>query len=272
MVPILLALAACGPGESAPGASEVRTGVVAGLRLAGEEPEGVAPGFDLDGHASDTRDELSCFQQDFLAPDGRTGIDNQLARLLPLIDLAGQGAVEALVQGAINEGRLLLLFELEERADGRTDLTLLRGEDVPLIGTDGRLLAGQTLALAAEPELGRFEDVRREGEVIIAGPMDLRLPVVVFSILYDLQLEGAFVRFELGEDGALHGGVIGGGARVAQLLEFVRIAGEQANADLLGLLGGSIQDSADLDVDLETGECNKVSLSATFDAVPAFIF
>jgi hypothetical protein len=235
------------------------------------EKDGVAAGFNLDGAVSDFLDDRSCRQQDFVDPSGVPGIDNQLARLLPLVDIAGEGAVEALVQTSIDEGTLLLIFDREEHADGTIDLTVRRGADVPLLGTDGHLLAGQTLALDEQPLLGSFKGARIEGGMFDAGPFEIRLPVIVFNTLYDLTLPNARVRFRIAEDGSLLEGVLGGGAPLPQILGFVRTADERVGGDIEGLLGGSIRDEADLQPD-ENGACTLLSMAVLFEAVPVFVF
>ena len=84
----LLALAAlplltgCSGGEepdpdpkptSACGKGPTQAAVITMLGFTAEEPEGVAPGFDIDGRASDTTDEASCGKQDYTGPDGMPG-------------------------------------------------------------------------------------------------------------------------------------------------------------------------------------------------------
>lgn len=262
-----LVLAACGGEEIA--APEPKTAVVQAMRLAKEEPNGVSAGFNLDGVASDTSDEGSCRQPDFVDPSGVPGIDNQLARLLPIVDLAGQGALEALLQGAINEGRLLVFFELYESEPGKIDVYARRGDDVPLLGTDGRILSGQTLALHEESELGAALGARVEGDQIIAGPFPLRLPVIVFSTLYDLKVQEAMVRFKVTPEGDLVDGVIGGGVLLTDLMDLVAIA-EERGAGVMDVLVPVLNGQADMA--FQNGACTKISLAATFNAVPAFVF
>lgn len=247
------------------------TSVMQTMALGREEPEGVAPGFDLDAAASDTRDSRSCNKADFVDSEGRRGIDNQLATFIPLLQLTGDGAVEGLVQTAINEGRLLMIFDVERKTDGSIKLVAYRGEDSPLLGTDNRILAGQTLALHAEqPVLGETENGFHENGVITAGPFDVSFPIVVFMILYELKLKNAYVRFTLTEDGYLENGVLGGAATMEQLMDFLRTADARAGGDFVSLIGPGLMDSADLDkVD---GKCTSMSLGVTFQGAPAFMF
>lgn len=261
---------ACGGGE-APAIVARHQAVIQTLALARADAAGVSSGFDLDGAASDSLDSRSCHHADFVDPEGRPGIDNQLAVLLPLIDLLGEGAVGALLQQAINEGRLLLLLTVEEDSEGGAQLRFERGEDVPLLGTDGLLLPGQTLALQAEPLLGEARAWPSAEQVFEAGPFALRIPVVIFNNLYALDLIKAHVRFVRTPEGALEGGVIGGGVSVEQMFAIAETAGREARVDIIGSFGGDLRDMADLEHDA-SGACGAMSMAATFHAVPAFIF
>ena len=72
-----------------------------------EESPGVSDGFDLDGVDSQGPEESTCYTVDSVDPEGRTGIDNQLAYIwTDLEGLVGE-ASKGLIQGAINEGRFL---------------------------------------------------------------------------------------------------------------------------------------------------------------------
>jgi hypothetical protein len=261
--------AACGSEELGP--SERSAAVMQSLALGREEPEGVAPGFNLDAANSDERDSRSCGKKDFADSEGRAGVDNQLATFIPLLQLTGDGAVEGLVQTAINEGRLLVIFDVDRKADGSISLTVYRGEDTPLLGTDGRILAGQTLGLqAAQPILGETELGFHENGVVEAGPFDISFPIVVFMILYELKLSNAYVRFNVMEDGSFENGVLGGVATMEQLMDFLRTADTRAGGDFVSLIGPGLQDAADM-VKVD-GTCTGMSMGVTFRATPAFMF
>ena len=255
------------PGETTSNAAVFRS-----LVIGREDPKGVAPGFDLDGYTSNVSDERGCRIDDFMSPDGREGVDNQFAVLMPLLDVAAEGALDAFIQDAISEGRLLIIPELETHPDGTMDLTLWRGEDTPLLGADGELLEGQTLSLHEAPLLGRFEGAEMdENGVVSAGPFDLRLLIIVFNLLYVVDLHDAQIEFRLMENGRLDSGMVGGSVTVEQLLEIAAQAAERANLDFIEILNGSIDQFADTARDAE-GKCHSLSVGASFDAVPAFIF
>jgi hypothetical protein len=228
-------------------------------------------GLDLDGVDSDGRDSRSCFKTDYVSPTGEVGIDNQLATLIPLVDLTGEGALQGLVQNAVNEGRLLVFLELVEMESGAVTLAVRRGDDKPLLGTDGFVLSGQTLALHAESELGRAAGGQMAGTVVTTEPFALEMPIVVFSLLYLLELPDARMRFEVTEDGRFTNGVIAGSADIEQLLGIVKQAA-MFGGDFETLLNDAIRDSADLNRDMATGKCKSLSVGINFDAVPAYVF
>jgi len=267
----LCGMVACGPAENEP--VEVIASshaVINNFNIEGASIEGITSGFNLDGLVSDDHDGRGCYQEDFVNQKGETGIDNALAKLLPLIDIAGEGALQGLLQQAVNEGRLLLVFKMEERTDGAYNIELLRGDDVPMLGTDGLLLSGQTLSLHSDSELGSFEGANNEGNVILAGPMKMHLPVVVFNILYELDLENAWIEFEVTEDGMMKNGRLGGSVTLEQVMSLAKVASMRTHG-LEDLLAGGIQDAADLDRQAD-GKCGSLSMAVTFGGLPAFIF
>ena len=248
----------------------VSTTVVRKLNFERERPGGVSQGFNLDGFVSGSNDGRSCFQEDFVGPDGEEGVDNQLATLLPLIDLAGEDAFQGLVQNAIDEGRLLMIMEVSETEPGQHHLRVRRGDDVPLLGTDGAILAGQTLALDVESPLLGETSASWTGESLEAGPFALRIPVVVFSQLYEVEMPSARLRFAYAEDGTVTGGLVGGGLPIPQLIQILDTAGN-FGPEFEELFGDAVRESGDLVRDAD-GNCTGMSAAITLDAVPAFVW
>ncbi len=268
-LPLLSAalLSACG--EEA--LVERDTSIVQRLGLARELEPGVSVGFDLDAYVSDSLDSRSCNKEDFVDPGGVRGIDNQIARLMPLVDLAGQGAVDALVQAAIGEGRLLMFVSVERRPDSDTvDVLFERGEGQPLVGGDGLLLEGQTLARHTVPDLGHTVATPQPDGTLFMGPFALQLPIVVFNFFFEFSIPDAYARLTPRPEGG-YDAVLGGSATVDQILGIVRTA-DSGGTKLQGLLGDGIRDVADLQRDRTTGSCTAMSLAATFRTVPAFQF
>lgn len=268
MVPfLLLSLAACGGEEMMPG--PLRSSVFKSLTFEREE-RGVSVGMNLDGYVSGSNDDRACNKEDFVAPTGDEGVDNQLATLLPLIDLVGENAVQEILQIAIDEGRLLLVTDVAIAEDGTATVDVLRGQDVPLLGTDGRILGGQTLAISDEAPLGQSVGALVDEDTLLTEPFTLRLPVVVFTQLYEVTLEEAVLRIELDEAGHVKSGLIAGGIPIAELVDVLETAANFGQ-DFADLFGEAVRESGDL-ARTKDGECLNMSASVSFEAVPTFKF
>ena len=255
-----------------PGSPPPQVMAIDTLSFTREGPTGIAPGFDLDGQNSPEGDEASCGKGDFTSPEGVEGIDNQLAMLTPLFDLVGLGAVEDLVQRAIEDGGLLIMFELDGVDDLENDpevtFSLNIGSGTPLLGTDGLLLSGQTFNESDEQPPAFFPNARIENGVLHAGPGDTRLPIVVFGVSYELNVKGGFIRAELTYDGGLVDGVMGGAIPMDDLWAIAVIADQEAGG-VMEAVTLILEGIPDMQKDAE-GECQAMSAALEFTAVSAF--
>ena len=273
-------VAACGAeadperaaGEEASLAS-THMAVVTEFGYAVQEPEGVAPGFDIDGRTSVDGDPGGCGQADFTSPGGDVGVDNALAHFIPLLEAFSEGATAGLIQGSINEGGLLVMMEWEQDELGVPQaLTVRRGAGAPLLGTDARLLSGQSFDLYEDdPLLGVTDNVTLDDRVLLAGPMALRLPIVVFGLLYVFDMTNAWVRFRIDDDGSMLDGVLGGSITIDNIMELVTVASSRVGDDLVTLFGPAIRNFADLELDAE-GVCHSMSVALVFRGSPAFLY
>jgi hypothetical protein len=229
----------------------------------------VCDGFDLDGLETALGASDGCGIADFVGPDGTPGIDNAFAYLLPALELTEAAAVESLIQAAIENGSLLLTMELggvsDPLDDACVDLTLGRALGPPLIGTDGLLLAGQTFAPDPDRPSLTVEGMALEGGVLEA-PIDLTLPVTVFDVDLDFELLDGWMRVERGEDGILRG-LFAGGVEIAYMLQVAQE--ENVDPALHGVLAALLGTWSDLAPD-ESGLCTQISITFSFEAVPAF--
>jgi hypothetical protein len=262
------------PDISEPPVPESMLTVIDTMGFATESSPGVVAGFDLDERVTPNGDAQSCGHSDFIDGDGREGIDNQLATIVPLFELTGIGAAESLIQGAIKDGGLILMFELDDLDDLDNDpsltLMLRAGQGVPLLGTDGLLLAGQTFALHPNsPDSLALNATLTDG-LLEAGPFEARLPVQVFGVSYTLNLHGARVRARLTEDGGLTDGVLGGAVPYTDLLEIGRLAAMD-DGSVLPAIEAVFSGSLDMEPDAY-GNCTAVSGAFEFTAVSGFLF
>lgn len=229
----------------------------------------VAGGFDLDARQGGT-----CGIRDFVAPDGTLGIDNQLAALLPLVEAQVGGLrLDSLVQNAINNGQILLAIELEgiddDADDGCVAMRLRRLSGTPLLGTDGFLLAGQTLYPDPTAPESLAEGGTIAGGVITAGPVDVALPVAILNANFVLDVDDARFRAEIDEEAGTMTAMIGGGVTTAQLIDIVMNT-EGIPTDVIELAMALLTDNADLAPDA-SGACQQFSAVMELHAVRGFV-
>lgn len=254
--------------------SHRRLTVIDVINFTREDPVGVAPGFDLDDKVSVSGEADSCGHGDFTSPDGESGIDNQLALITPLFDTVGIGAVEGFVQAAVEEGGLLIMWEVSDVDDLENDpdvtVTLRFGKGDPLLGTDGVLLSGQTFHVDAESPDMVVPSARIEDGVLTTDSFDAGLPIVVFEVLYVLDMKDARMSAEFTYDGGLANGVLGGRVSIENLMEIAERA-ELESGGIIEAVTLVLSGMGDMNPD-ENGECQDLSAALTFSAVSAFLY
>lgn len=238
-----------------------------------DKDTGAVPGFDLDHKVSDDTDEKSCFKRDFTSPDGQKGIDNQLAGLIPDVEKLLGNAVDGLIQGAINNGDLLILIDVDGAKSMQdaacADVTVKLGKGKPILGTDGVMEAYQTFDIDPSGEeshgtLGKIED-----GVLTIGPFELAIPIAIFDVAFTIHVHDAVMRLQVrAEDGVLKEGLVGGGVVPQEILDGVAPgAGVDKYIPTLTLV---LNGSTDLAQDSE-GTCTQLSAALKVTTVEAFI-
>lgn len=235
--------------------------------------DGRSDGFDLDGEASTGSDGTGCNQADVLSPEGTLGVDNALASLLPLLELTEARVVEELMQLAIDSGELLILLELpaDDAPASCSNFRVLRADDLPLIGTDGKLLAGQTLALDVGVADLPVVPASEGPDGLQARDFQFELPIQVFDADLHFVFDSSAVRIDPpvpGEEGPLTG-IIGGGAAWEPVVEQLDQTG--IATEVKQILRSAVGQIADLSPD-EGGVCRSMSAAFTFEAVEAFVY
>ncbi|MBL8605499.1 MAG: hypothetical protein JNK72_26445 [Myxococcales bacterium] len=229
----------------------------------------VAEGLNLDNRVSTSGDSLGCRQADFTSPTGEAGIDNQLARLLPVVDAMTGGAFDGAIQGAVNNGQLLVGISLEGIDDPQNDpcvtLAFTRVSGSPFVDSNMLLDKGQTYELQRDRPVTRVSAALRNG-VVTAGPFLLPLPITVLDANFVLNLHQAQIRATLREDGSLEG-VIGGGISVSEFSDQVRTL--TISQTEMNTITGALRVFADLAP--ENGRCQQISAGIRFLAREAFL-
>lgn len=261
------------PDGPCPGGSP-RSYVVSRLAFTRVDPKTKeAPGFNLDGIVSNGTDATSCFKPDFTDAAGDKGIDNQLAVLIPDVEKILGNAVDGLIQGAINDGQLLILFTLDGAASTTqaacVNLTAEVGKGRPSLDTAGVIEAYQTFDLDKTAEVSHGTRGKIEGGVLTVGPFELAIPIAIFDVKFTLHVHGARFRFTIDpDDGSIKNGLLGGGMVPQEILDGVKPgAGVSQYIPVLSIV---LNQSADLLPDAN-GACQQVSAALDFKAAPAFV-
>jgi hypothetical protein len=240
------------------------------------EERGVSQGFDLDGRVTPRGDRQSCGQKDFTSPDGVPGVDNQLAKLLPAIELAGGDVIKDLLQNIINDGTLIILITMEgfddETGTAPRRFHIQMGQGKPMAGTDGELLFGQSFGINTalpEAETNSLE-WNPETRTITTGAFDLDLPATVLTVSFILDVKGARFQFEIGEDDTLKG-FMGGAIPKKTVQQIVTDAQANDGGPIEQFVGSALQTTTDMNYDSKTGECTGLSAALSFEAIPVYV-
>ena len=190
--------------------------------VANAAEDGSVVGLNLDDRVDDMPAPETCNKVDFTDPNGVPGIDNQLSLFGPTLSLFG-GDPAALIQGAINEGSLLILLEFEgiDSFDNDDDVTvrLHFGEGPTDVGNDGLLVPGQSFDIK---EGTASVEMRRQR--IVDGHMDASsfetvLPVAVLAQRFNLPIFAGRLSIDFDADTGEVTGTLGGAVPVQTLID-----------------------------------------------------
>jgi hypothetical protein len=249
--------------------------VITALTFTKEDPNkrGTAAGFDLDGRVTSQPEDETCGKVDLVGPNGEKGIDNQLALFVPEIEKRVGNAIDGIIQGAINDGRLLIMMDLANVDNTTNDrcvnMQVKLAQGIPLLGTDGVVEAYQTFDLRkTDQKVSHAANGTFQNGVFDIGPFDLFIPIAIFDVQFMLHLRQAHVRFKLDANGDAEG-LIGGGVSIDEIAEGVRNgAGVADIVDQIRFLGKA---ASDLGYDPEPSVCTLLSAALSFKARPAFV-
>lgn len=238
---------------------------------------GIAEGLNLDDANGIGEDAATCYKKDFVGPDGRDGVDNQFAVLLPLIKtFVGEDNIDVLLEAAITNGQLLIVMNFAGLDDLEDDpevaLRLGAGTGAVLQDTTGAYELYQTFGYdREEAPTSDFTGHVKDGR-LYAYADEAWLPVRVLDADFNLHVRGAHVEFDLTREAAVGGvyveGVVSGGINVEDFKDIV--TGLNIGSDLQKLATSVIGGTADLAPDGD-GVCQEVSAALKFRASPAYI-
>lgn len=252
--------------------SAMHSVVITELAFTRINDDGSINGFDLDDTQSVGGDAAGCGHADRVGTDGSPGVDSAFATLAPVLEGLGAGAVEGLIQQAIDSGELLLLIEITHlddwQSDTCADVAVHRGEGTPIIGTDGTIMVDQTFGLSED-----VPSTRASGGWVEDGGFEIRsveitLPVQILDVFLTFTMPEGAMHLDLAEDGTVRG-YLAGGVPVEQIT--TQIGGISDIGELSSVIPPLIEAAADLYPD-ETGDCTALSLGFDVSGKPAFVF
>lgn len=240
-----------------------------------EDGPDISVGVDLDGVDTQMMEEGACFQADFISPDGRRGVDNAFAFLFELVESFFQeGTVEGIIQGTINEGRLLMMFGVTGVDDWENDdsvmLEVFLGTGRPDVGGDGFIVSGQTFDRDLESET-TFVPASIVNGALETEPFELTMPMAFFNVFFDLRLHGAKIRAEVTPDGEWSG-VVAGAIDGQDVVDLAVQADMMQEIQVSGILESLLPNWVDLGYDASSGTCSQLSATLVFESTRAFVF
>jgi hypothetical protein len=248
---------------------ESHANVIRQFEFFAQESPGVSDGFDLDGTDSTEPVEDSCYTIDSTDGQGNGGIDNQLAYVWSdLVGLVGE-ATQGLIQGAINEGRFLIMIELEGVDDLTNDddvtVHILRGIANPDIGTKGLIAPDQTFYADEEASSSMVEHAQIIDGKLEAGPVEFTVPINILDANFGMLVRSGKIRINIQEDGSFDG-LIGGFIKPAEFIADLMDTGARAEAELIGPFFENNTDYNRVD-----GKCTDFSAAFNFSGATAFV-
>ena len=174
-------------------------------------------------------------------------------------------------RGRRASGRILLAVELSRvdslENDDCVDVTFLQVSGEPLLGTDGGLLAGQTLQRRTDTPVSTIEGAAIVDGRLVARPMEIELPLSMLDATFELSILGGGIQVDYEEDG-LASGFFTGTVTREELLSLLESSPGIGN-DVAELVSGLIDIA--LDVEDEDGECSMMSAGFVFDAARVYL-
>lgn len=245
------------------------------LDLVQPNKSGRVAGFNLDEINSNGKAKDDCHVEDFVSPANVAGIDNRLSDLLANTTTQIQESVPAFIQNAIKSGGLILIGELvgvdSLLNDESVGFVVRRSVDVPMLGTDNKLLNDQTFQLAFDHYVGAVSGKIAKGH-LLAGPFDMRIRMEVLGRIIFANFRGVQVDLKLNERAEVVSGIIGGAFHTDDIYGIAdSIEAQDASESTIPLIRALIPPLADVK-SKDSGKCDQISFGLETAAVGAFVF
>ena len=242
----------------------------------------IAYGLDLDGVPNGQSSEKTCAHEDFISPDGREGIDNQLYRFLGCM----RGEDRQLTPDFFIEKRLIeqpgmrMLLEVSDVDDEFNDdsvrVSLYRNDKndgVLGLDRDGEIRPWQSLRIAdvyPDENYSYVTHGKIENGILITESFEESIDAL--KSFHFLDTQGVRLRIKLTPNGAE--GILGGYRDVNEYWEWVASysIGEVGSSYLSGPSSfAALKRFADGDKDPVTGQCRSISAALQVEFKRAFL-
>lgn len=240
----------------------------------------ISDGLNLDGTKDGAATAATCKHEKFVGADGRTGIDNQLYRVLGCSKgHRGQGHagfITNYLNERMREGMVTYLIEVAGVHDGRNDddvqVGIYLGLDPLRQNAAGGVQSDTTLRISADPRWHNLVHGKIRDGVLTTDAFDVNLPSDPLWIP-GFNFKQARLRLEFQPDGGLKGILAGyhdwfpiywGLAKTA--FQYEKFSGGNCPA-----VYDAFRRMADGDPDPKTGQCTAISVAYGVEAVPAFL-
>lgn len=186
-------------------------------------------GFDLDG--VDSQGDGVCPHTDYVSADGEPGIDFAFLHVIDMVRPARPGqTIQVVLEAAPSQGLVKVGIRIsgvdDFDNDDEVEVFVTTTRDTPLLGTDGKIIAGSSVASDDDPAFqSRFKGSIKDG-VLVAGPGDIAVGKVNLLVVEDrvITLKDAMIRATVTErsDGALEvDSVLGGWWRREDMVDAI---------------------------------------------------
>jgi hypothetical protein len=203
------------------------------------------------------------------SPDGVAGIDNSFGGIWPALEPLVGTQLQGLLQGAINEGRVLIMMEMAGVDDIYNDddvtVNVYRALGDPEVGTFGFISPNQTYEMDYGSPISVVEGVAIEDGHVVAGPFSVSIPIDILDFQAVLAVEGAFVDLQIDERGHVSG-TLGGAFSVDDFLDELMATGGRAEGELIEPF---LRNSADITFDER--ECGHLSVAVRVEGTKAYV-
>ncbi len=239
----------------------------------------ISYGMNLDGNDDGSPTPKTCSHENFTSPDGRTGIDNQMYRLLGCVyGWRDSGYIETNANGElIDTSQGVILIEISEVDDRLNDddvvVRMHRANDVLPKDTQGNILPYASYRIHDIPGYGRPARGKIVDGVLTTEPIHATLPYYGNLTHSEIDLKDMRLQLDLQASEDRVKGMIAGYRDVENFWSYFRKGGYMAVTGQFSCpaMYKAAHELADGYPDPETGNCTALSSSYSIEAIPAFV-